>query len=141
MKISVLLLASVNAALASLTTPVHVVHESRSVIPRAWSLTRRAPPSRVIPLRIGLKQANVDRLYDELMSVSHPDSEHYGKHWTPQQVADFFRPSQETSDAVKSWLIEAGFDPALMRTAKGGHWIEVDSTIDQAEHVSNTIEL
>jgi tripeptidyl-peptidase-1 len=78
----------------------------------------------------------MDKLYDELMAVSHPDSPHFGKHWSPQKVADFFRPSQETTDTVKAWLADAGFDPAGFKLANGGHWIEVQSTINQAEQVS-----
>lgn len=116
-------------------TAVHVVHERRDIIPHAWALDRRAPPSQIIPLRIGMKQKNMDKLYDELMAISHPDSSQFGKHWSPQQVSDFFRPSQETVAVIKDWLSEAGFDPSNFKVANGGHWIEVDSTIDQAEEV------
>jgi len=132
MKVPLLLLVS----LASISQSLHVVHERRSVIPQTWTLAHRAPPSRIVPLRIGLKQANIDKLYGELMEVSHPDSPNFGKHWSPQQVADFFRPSKETTNAVTAWLTTAGFDLARLRIANGGHWIEVDSTISQAEEVS-----
>jgi tripeptidyl-peptidase I len=135
MKVFPLLLALVNVVCVSVASAAHVIHERRSVIPQTWTLTRRAPSSQVIPLRIGLKQSNTDRLYDELMTVSHPDSPHYGKHWSPQQVADFFRPSRETASAVKAWLVEAGFYPAKIKTSKGGIWLEVDSTVEQAEQV------
>jgi len=134
MKVSFLLLVSLSAVAQSL----HVVHERRSAVPQTWSLTRRAPSSRVIPLRIGLKQANIDKLYGKLMEVSHPDSPQFGQHWSPQQVADFFRPSKEATDSVRTWLAGAGFDPANMRMANGGHWIEVDSTIGQAEELLQT---
>lgn len=42
------------------------------------------------------------------MDVSDPQSENYGKHWTPSRVHDFFSPSEETIETVKEWLIAAG---------------------------------
>ena len=45
-----------------------------------------------MPMRIGLVQSNLDKGYDWLMEVSSPESETYGKHWTPKQVAEAFAP-------------------------------------------------
>ncbi len=39
---------------------------------------------------------------------SNPDSEHYGKHMSAEEVVEFFAPSQGTIDAVLEWLVSAG---------------------------------
>ncbi|SMR49829.1 unnamed protein product [Zymoseptoria tritici ST99CH_3D1] len=49
---------------------------------------------------------NLDKAEDCVMDVSDPDSLNYGKHWTAQQVQDFFRPTDETIDAVRQWIEE-----------------------------------
>lgn len=73
--------AIVLAALASstLATPIsskHVVHEKREV----YAITRgdRVDANAVIPIRIALKQTNLEHGYDVVMDVSDPDSANYG---------------------------------------------------------------
>ncbi|KZT34095.1 subtilisin-like protein [Sistotremastrum suecicum HHB10207 ss-3] len=118
-------------------TPItnHVVHEKRSVAAASWSLSHRASPDSPLPLRIGLKQSNIDKLYDELLDISHPDSPNYGNHWSPQQVADYFRPGVETVNAVKGWLVDSGFEHQRMRLVKGGQWLEMNVTVAEAEEL------
>jgi tripeptidyl-peptidase-1 len=36
------------------------------------------------------------------------DSPTYGKHYSPEEVAEIFAPAQSTVDAVYDWLIFAG---------------------------------
>lgn len=89
------LLASValfSGATASPLDVSHTIHERRSVPPKGWKkrdiLDRRA----VLPMRIGLKQQNLDKTWEWLSSVSHPGSESYGQHWTAKEVAEAFAP-------------------------------------------------
>jgi tripeptidyl-peptidase I len=89
-----------------------------------------------IPLRIGLKQSNMDKLHDELMAISHPDSPVYGQHWSAEQVKEFFRPSQESHDSVNKWLVDSGFKLERIRVSPGGNWIEVEATVSEVEDVS-----
>ena len=75
------------AVVSSLPTSTHVLHEKRSGS-TSWAPDERMQPDPRIklPVRIGLKENNLDLGHDLLMQVSEPDSEHYGKHWSPQQV-------------------------------------------------------
>jgi tripeptidyl-peptidase-1 len=93
----------------------------------------------MLPVRIGLKQSNMDRMHDELMAVADPSSPSYGQHWSPQQVTDFFRPTQDTQMAVNAWLVDAGFDRQRIRLHPGGHWVEVNVTVAEAEQVRPSI--
>ena len=38
------------------------------------------------------------------MDVSDPRSPNFGKHWTPEQVYDFFSPDPDTINEVEDWL-------------------------------------
>jgi tripeptidyl-peptidase I len=90
MKVSVLTLLTGLAAYASAApAPVpHVVHEKRSTQMQKWS-RRDVKLSRdtVIPISIGLTQSNLDKGYEFLMDVSHPESDNFGKHWSMEKVA------------------------------------------------------
>ncbi|KAI9626310.1 hypothetical protein KEM48_010562 [Puccinia striiformis f. sp. tritici PST-130] len=84
-----------------------VIHEKR--VPN--SLWRRQEeyhsvvgPSFLVTLEFGLKQSNLHTLHDELMKVSHPDSQNYGSHWSPEQVREYFSPSEEAIREVAAWL-------------------------------------
>lgn len=89
-----LILAScaASAAAYALTGASHSLHERRSEIPDGWTrrdaLDRRA----VLPMRIGLKQRNLDMVSEWLSEVSHPQSKKYGQHWSAKEVAEAFAP-------------------------------------------------
>lgn len=81
-----------SAAAYALTGASHSLHERRSDIPDGWTrrdaLDRRA----VLPMRVGLKQRNLDMMSQWLSEVSHPRSKKYGQHWSAQEVAEAFAP-------------------------------------------------
>ena len=138
----VLSLLSTLSLVYALPYNTHVVHESRSPSSfSAWSISHKPAGYQLLPVRIGLKQSNMHRLHDELMAVSDPTSATYGQHWSPEQVMDFFRPSQDTHDAVSAWLADAGFDRQRIRVHPGGHWIEVNATVAETEQVPLSISL
>lgn len=89
-----LMLASyaASAAAYALNSASHILHEKRSDIPDGW--TRRGALDRraVLPMRIGLKQRNLDMLSEWLSEVSHPQSTKYGQHWSAKDVAEAFAP-------------------------------------------------
>ena len=68
------------------STP-YELHERRTGL-SSWSeVADRKPDGRaVLPVRIGLKQNNLDRGYGFLMDVSDPSSPNFGNHWTAEQV-------------------------------------------------------
>lgn len=56
----------------------HELHEKRNGAPIAWTKRARAAEHNVLPMRIGLKQNNLE-LGDSMLSrLSDPESEHYG---------------------------------------------------------------
>lgn len=131
-----LLILAQCAVTASLSP--RVVHESRSSLPTGWTPARRADPATRLPLRIGLAQSNLDNLDAYVLDVSHPESPNYGKHWTPAQVAQAFRPSRDAVDAVREWLMEEGMAPEGVKVHTGGGWVQVDVTVEEAERLLST---
>ncbi|KAJ6542703.1 subtilisin-like protein [Mycena capillaripes] len=118
----------------------HSIHEQRTSIAHGWSrVDASVPPTALIPLKIGLKQSNIDKLHDHLLDVSHPDSENYGKHWTPEEVKAYFRPSNASVEVVMEWLEEAGVERGRIELSKGENWVQVtDMNVKEAERILNT---
>jgi tripeptidyl-peptidase I len=134
--LSTLLLSSLTQA-----TPLHTpradyaVHERRIEHP-AWIQTRRLEGNATLPLRIGLKQRNLDLLPDYLMSVSDPSSLSFGQHWTPDKVVETFAPASEAVDRVHAWLVNAGFEERRVRRSANRAWVEVmDATAGEIEQL------
>ena len=79
-------------AFASPITTVHTVHEKRSELPQGWRkrdvLDRRA----ILPMKVGLRQSNLDKGWDWLKEVSYPNSDKYGQHWSAKEIAEAFAP-------------------------------------------------
>lgn len=139
-----MLLFSLLVAFASVASAVRVpakrvVHEARRSLPAGWSPVRRAEPDTILPLSIGLVQSNLENLDAYLMDVAHPDSPNYSKHWTPTEVANVFRPSAESVDAVRTWLVEDGWINAeRIRLGHNGGWVMANVTVEEAEHLLGT---
>ncbi|KAJ6454196.1 subtilisin-like protein [Mycena sanguinolenta] len=104
-------------------------------VPAGWTLHRRADLDVFIPLKFTLAQSNVDKLESLLLDVSDPQSPNYGKHWTHARVKEVFRPSSETVDTVRGWLVphDAGIPAAQIKLNGNGDMIQVNVTIAEAE--------
>ncbi|OSD00616.1 subtilisin-like protein [Trametes coccinea BRFM310] len=132
-------LGAVSLALAAHTPVRRVAHESRRSLPAGWTPVRRAEPDLVLPLSVGLAQSNIENLESYLLDVSHPDSPNYGQHWTPAQVANAFRPSKASVDAVRSWLVKDGQIGAdRITVSQSGAWILANVTVAEAEELLGT---
>lgn len=70
----------------------HVVHEKRSAPPSGWQVRDRVEGHIKMPLKVGLKQRNLDLGAAYLDEVSRPGSAKYGQHWSPAEVVDMFSP-------------------------------------------------
>jgi tripeptidyl-peptidase-1 len=94
------------AGLAVAAPHAHVVHEERDVsrIYIHGGESRRVDPAAILPVRIALAQSNLEKGYDYLMQVSDPDSEHFGRHWSLEEIHEHFGPSAGTKEAVTAWL-------------------------------------
>lgn len=128
------------ASLALAARPVkRVAHETRRSLPTGWTPVRRAEPDRVLPLSVGLVQSNLENLEAYLLDVSDPDSPNYGKHWTPARVADTFRPSPASVDAVRTWLVKDGqIGVDRIALSGSGAWLVANVTVDEAEQLLGT---
>lgn len=56
-----------------------------------------------------------------------------GKHWTLDEVRDYFAPKDESIEAVKQWLVESGIDSELIGHSDDKAWIGVNIPVKQAE--------
>ncbi|PPQ72853.1 hypothetical protein CVT24_001181 [Panaeolus cyanescens] len=116
----------------------HVLHEKRAMEPRGWTKVGRVDGAQVLPMRFGLVQQNLDKLEDLLMSVSHPDSPQYGKHFSAAEVASTFAPGEETIAAVTEWLLESGIERDRLRLSTDKGWIHVNASVSEVEDLLNT---
>ncbi|KAH8082440.1 subtilisin-like protein [Cristinia sonorae] len=116
----------------------HVVHEKRTFEPIDWIQDRRLEAHKILPMRIGLTQQNLHRVEEMLMAVSHPESATYGQHLSPDEVIDLFAPSDDTINAIKGWLNDAGIHPDRLSLSPGKGWVEFDATAAEAEELLKT---
>ncbi|OJA13987.1 hypothetical protein AZE42_04597 [Rhizopogon vesiculosus] len=124
-------------AIADPTVSSWKLHEKRSHVPAGWTRAQKHHPSASIPLRIALTQSNIQDIEAFLYDVSHPDSHNYGHHWSPAQIAAKFAPSAESIRTVRSWLIESGVEPHRVKLSPTKAWLEVTSTVEEAENLLN----
>lgn len=112
-----------------------VFERRSSTLTPGWARSNRLSPDTVLPLRIGLAQQNLDKLESELLAVSHPESPDYGKHWTPEEIVEFFKPKEESVQLVREWLTASGLEDGRHRLSKAGNWIEAQITVKEAEEL------
>ncbi|KAJ6476116.1 subtilisin-like protein [Mycena sanguinolenta] len=122
------------------SAPIHIVHEKRVADPAfaGWAQSHRLESDKVIPLRVGLQQRNLDQVEALLLSVSHPESPTYGQHLSPEEIVNLFAPSHETIAAVKNWLLDSGLSHERLRLSPSRGWIAVNVTVEEAESLLNT---
>lgn len=116
----------------------HVVHERRERLPASWNKEAGVHGDSRIPLRVGLKQNNLDLADEYLMDISHPDSPNYGNHWTAKQIAETFAPSKESISAVTDWLNAHGISGHRVKQSQSLNWIHADVSIAEAEKLLGT---
>lgn len=145
-RLALMLMLSIGVATLLLASPLqaaavhaHEIHEKRNIVPPGWSKGSRLDKRTILPIRIALKQRNLDNLHDYLMQVSDPDSPKYGQHWTPEKVRDEFAPSQDTRNAVIEWLDNSGIAIHRINQDSGSKgWIKFDATVAEAEALFQT---
>ncbi|CRG89954.1 Aorsin [Talaromyces islandicus] len=131
-------LVAFSACATAVSLPsTHVLHEKRSGNPSQWTKHSLAPRDVTLPVRIGIKPRNIEMGHDELMSISDPASPNYGKHWTAQEVHDFFAPAASTVHDVRKWLASAGIGRGRHQVAPSRGHIEFDASIDEVESLLN----
>ncbi|KAJ5745382.1 subtilisin-like protein [Penicillium odoratum] len=130
-------------AIAALTeaapaTVKHVLHEKRDRQSYDWVKAGRVESDSVLPVRIGLSQNNLEKGYDLLMEVSHPDSARYGNYWSAEEVHDMFAPSDEAVEEIRQWLESSGIHPSRVVHSDNKGWIAFDAYAHEAESLFKT---
>ncbi|PSR82034.1 peptidase S8/S53 domain-containing protein [Coniella lustricola] len=116
----------------------HVLHEKRAGLPHAWQKRDRATADHVMPIRIALRERNMEHAEQFIYDVADPKSPNFGKHWSPSKVANTFAPHPETKDAVLGWLEESGIARSRLSLSTGHNWVHFDGTVDEAERLFAT---
>ncbi len=138
MHVSILTLGALVASVYAAPSSNHVLHEKRNILPQGWARYTKPTGTEILPMRIALTQGNLDKADDFLMEVSHPESDKFGQHWTAQQIAETFAPSQESVDSVTEWLISAGITPERISRSQSLGWLTFDATVGEAENLLKT---
>ena len=136
-KTSVLLLL----VATSLANPVitHVQHEKRSLTPESpWERKAGVQADAIVPLRIGLVQSNLEKGYEHLLSVSHPESPRYGQHFSVEEVNWLFTPTGTTVEAVRSWLLSFGIEDDDIVHSDNRGWLALDVPASLVEQLFQT---
>ncbi|KAJ2978445.1 hypothetical protein NQ176_g3813 [Zarea fungicola] len=117
-----------------------VVHESRESETQLskWQQLDKLPQDAIVPVRIALKQQNVDNGMELLMKVSDPKSAEYGQHYSADEVTELFAPSDEALESVKDWLAASGISNKTMLTPKSKGWVHFTATVSQLETALQT---
>lgn len=115
----------------------HVQHEAHEANP---SIIKRAGAAldKTVPVRIALKQRNLENGMGMLMEVSDPDSPKYGQHYTQEQVTEAFAPEQESIDTVTKWLVDAGVPAESIKMPRSQGWLQFRTTVDKLESLLHT---
>ncbi|KAF2159582.1 hypothetical protein M409DRAFT_29901 [Zasmidium cellare ATCC 36951] len=131
MRVITIFVAALSAVRAS-----HVLHERREgPVHASWRQGERVEADAIIPMRIGLKQTNLEAGVERLNAVSHPDSEQYGKHLSAEEVNDLFAPSQHSIESVRDWLIQSGINETAIAHSDNRGWIAADVPAGIAEDI------
>jgi tripeptidyl-peptidase-1 len=103
-----LLLAALSTvqALPALTVEVESMSALRR--PAGWSSKGRAARDQLLELTFAVKQANTVQLTAALMTAADPDSPSYGEWLSNEAVHALVKPARESTDAVRSFLVEHG---------------------------------
>ncbi|CCL99683.1 uncharacterized protein FIBRA_01704 [Fibroporia radiculosa] len=106
------------------------VHEFQETVPTGYKLVGPASSDKVLSLRIGLVQNNVNGLVDALYNISAPTSVDYGKYLSQAEVNAYMAPTSETVSAVNSWLSENGLNATAISSA--GDWLAINVPVSMA---------
>ncbi|KAI0442323.1 subtilisin-like protein [Xylaria telfairii] len=112
----------------------HALHERHATHwGNKWTKRAKVPANAILPMRIGLKQSNLEAGHHKLMDLSNPDSPNYGKHMSSQEVVDFFAPHESSIDTVRDWLQNAGISADRITLSANKQWIQFDAKTSEVE--------
>ncbi|ORY68570.1 peptidase S8/S53 domain-containing protein [Pseudomassariella vexata] len=100
-----------------------------------WTKRNKVGADVVLPMRIGLKQSNLDVGHDKLMDISNPTSPNYGKHMSDDEVVKLFAPQQTSVATVTEWLVMSGLSAERIGQSANKQWIQFDATAAEVEEL------
>lgn len=112
-----------------------VQHERRHFPPTGWTKRSRLSADLALPLRIALKQSNLHSLEPHLLSVSTPGQPDYGKHWSHAKIAEMFKPSPDSVNAVWEWLVKGGVEKEGIGRSQSLGWLSFNASVGMAEEL------
>ncbi|EXV06545.1 peptidase S53 family protein [Metarhizium robertsii] len=138
MKFGLILLGGFVPATVAVPFDQYQVHEQRGPLHQQWIKGQQASGSTVVPVRIALKQSNLEKAEDYLLQVSDPASPKYGQHFTTQQIVDLFAPSEQSINQVKTWLVSSGIPAGSIALSNSKGWINFNTTASELESLLKT---
>ncbi|KUI54358.1 Tripeptidyl-peptidase sed1 [Cytospora mali] len=114
----------------------HVLHERQ--LPQwshNWKRTAKVPRDALLPVRIGLKQRNLEEGAELLHKISNPESPHFGKHLSSAEVIEMFAPEQSSVDAVIEWLVSSGISADRISQSANKQWVQFDAKAFEMEDI------
>ncbi|XP_014554118.1 hypothetical protein COCVIDRAFT_39894 [Bipolaris victoriae FI3] len=108
----------------------NTVHEKRDTVSSVWEKHSAATGNMILPVRIGLKQQNLENAERFLQDISDPDS--------PNYAANTFAPHQEATETTLGWLCDLGIASERMKQSVGRNWWEFSATIAELEKLLET---
>tara|TARA_R110002060_G_scaffold62870_1_gene72189 strand:- start:258 stop:584 length:327 start_codon:yes stop_codon:yes gene_type:complete len=72
------------------------------------------------------------------LASSHPGSKKYGQHYSAEEVADIFAPSQEAVETVRGWLESAGIASENISQSVNKQWMQFDASVFDLESLLGT---
>ncbi|KAK3936734.1 alkaline serine protease [Diplogelasinospora grovesii] len=112
----------------------HTLHER--AMPHwsnTWTKTEKLPSDALLPMRIGLKQSNLDIGHNMLMDISDPTSRNFGKHLSPEEVIESFSPPEHSVQIVTDWVASAGIAKERVSQSANKQWIQFDADAAEVE--------
>ncbi|KAJ5164123.1 uncharacterized protein N7500_005953 [Penicillium coprophilum] len=114
----------------------HVLHEKQVAHwSSRWAKRNRIPAWKLLPMRIGLVQRNLEVGAGLLQKISDPSSEDYGKHLSADDVIDLFAPAEAAVASVKEWLLDAGIRAETISLSANKQWIQFDAHAKDVEEL------
>ncbi|KAK0625146.1 alkaline serine protease [Bombardia bombarda] len=114
----------------------HILHERG--LPswsKSWEKKERVPSTAVLPMRIGLKQSNLDAGHDMLMDISDPASPNFGNHLSSQEVISMFAPPEDSVQIVTDWVVASGIAAKRISQSSNKQWIQFDAAAAEVENL------
>lgn len=80
----------------------------------------------------------VRRRLNSVGTSSRHDSPRYGQHYSAEEVAEIFAPSQATVDSVRGWLLSAGIEAESISQSVNKQWMQFDVSTADLESLLST---